>query len=77
MVEVLQRGYDMENTPTSEHPAADRSDDVRDSICNDIGLDGLRKHQQLCEGAPGCKSVGTGPFSQVLTAFASSLLTIG
>ena len=28
IIEVLQRGCDMENAPTSKHPAADRGDDV-------------------------------------------------
>jgi hypothetical protein len=27
-IEVLQGGCDVENAPTSEHPATDRSDDV-------------------------------------------------
>jgi hypothetical protein len=78
IVEVLQGGCDVEDTPTSEHPAADRSDDVRDSVCDGIRLDGQRKHQQLCEGAPGCESVGTGRLlAQTLPAFASSSLMIG
>ena len=41
----------MESLPTSERPVADRSDDVRDSIRNDIGLDGEWKYQRLREGA--------------------------
>jgi hypothetical protein len=53
----------MENPPASERPAADRSDDVRDSVRNGIRLDGERKHQRLREGTPGCKPVGAGRFS--------------
>jgi len=53
-VEILQRSYDMENSPASERATADRSDDVRgDSLRDDIRLDGERKHQRLREGAPG------------------------
>jgi hypothetical protein len=29
----------MEDPPASKHTAADRSNDVRDSVYNDIGLD--------------------------------------
>ena len=43
--EVLQGSYDMENPAPPERVAADRSDDVRNSLCNGIGLDGERKHQ--------------------------------
>jgi len=43
--EVLQRGYDMEDPPAPECLAADRGDDVRDSVCDDIRLDGKWKHQ--------------------------------
>jgi len=35
-VEILQGGRRMESPPAPKRPAADRSDDVRDSICNDI-----------------------------------------
>ena len=59
-VAILQGGCDVENPPTSKHPVADRGDDVRDSVCDGIRLDGRRKHQRLCEGTPRCKSVGTG-----------------
>jgi hypothetical protein len=72
-VEVLQGGRDVEIPPASEHPAADRRDDVRGPFRNDIGLDGEWEHQRVREGTPGCKPVGTGkPFSQTL---ASSSLT--
>jgi hypothetical protein len=43
-VEVLQGSRDMENPSASERPAADRSDDVRGPVRNDIGLDGKWKH---------------------------------
>ena len=60
LVEVLQGGCDMENAPASECPATDRSGDVRDSVRNDIRLDGQWKHQRFREGTPRCKSVGAG-----------------
>jgi len=43
-VEVLQGGYDMENPPASECPAATGSDDVRKSVRNGIRLDDERKY---------------------------------
>ena len=77
-VEVLQRGRHLENLPTSERPAADRSDDVRESVRNGVGLDGKRKHQRLREGTPGCRPVGTGRlFNRSFTVSASSLLMVG
>jgi len=77
-VEVLQGGCYMENPPTPQCPVADRSDDVGESVRNDIGLDGEWKHQRLCEGTPGCKPIGTGKFSvQNLTRFVSSRSMIG
>ena len=60
----------MENPPASERATTDRSDDVRDSVCDDIRLDGRWKHQQFREGKPGFKPVGVGrPFVPGLTAF--------
>jgi hypothetical protein len=59
-VAILQRGCNVENPPTPKHPIADRSDDVRDPFRDGIRLDGGREHQRLCEGTPGCKSVGAG-----------------
>ena len=44
-VEVLQGSCDVEIPPASKCPAADRSDDVRGSVCDDIELDGEWKHQ--------------------------------
>ena len=49
--EVLQGGRRVENPSASERPATDRSDDVGDSVRDDIRLDGERKYQQLREGA--------------------------
>ena len=67
----------MEDSPAPECSATNRSDDVRSSVRDDIGLDGERKHQRFRESAPGCKPVGAGGFSaQSITAFASSSLTI-
>ena len=40
----------MENPPAPKCPTIDRGDNVRDPIRDDIGLDGKREHQQLCEG---------------------------
>ena len=77
-VEVLQGGHDVEDPPTSECPTADRSDDVRDSVRDDIGLDGERKYQRLREGAPRCKPVGAGRlFAQNLMTFGSISLITG
>jgi len=59
-VEILQGSCDMENPSASECAAAARSDDVRDSLRNGIGLDGKREHQRLREGTPGCKPIGVG-----------------
>jgi hypothetical protein len=59
-VEVLQGGRDVENTSAPERPATDRGDDVRESVRNDIRLDGQRQSQRLCEGTSGRTPVGTG-----------------
>ena len=50
----------MENPSASECATVNRSDNVRDSVCNGIGPDGERKHQRLREGTPGCQPGGTG-----------------
>jgi hypothetical protein len=42
--EILQRGCDMEDTPSSKRATADRRDNDRGSLCNYLGLDGERKH---------------------------------
>jgi hypothetical protein len=52
----------VENAPASECPTADRSNNVRDSVRDGIGLDGQRKPQRLCEGTPGHKPIGAGGF---------------
>jgi len=68
----------MESLPASECLAADRRVNVRDSIRDDIRLDGEWKHQRLCEGASRCEPVGTGKlFVQIFVVFASSSLTSG
>jgi hypothetical protein len=68
----------MENAPAPERSVAGRSDNVRDSVRNDIGLDGQWKYQRLRESTPGYKSVGTGRFlTQCLATSTSSSLTIG
>ena len=77
LAEFLQGGCDVETTAPPEHPATDRSDNVRESVRNDIGLDDEWKHQQLCESTPGCESVGVGRFlTQSLAASTSSSLMI-
>jgi hypothetical protein len=77
-VEVLQGGCDVEIPPASERPVTDRSDDVRGSVRNDIGLDGKWEHQRLCEGTPGCKPIGPGRLSiQKLAVSTPSSLIIG
>jgi len=66
----------MESAPASECPAADRSDNVLDPVCDGVGMDGERNHQRLREGTPGRKPVGVGRlFIRALAAFASSSLT--
>jgi len=63
----------MENPPTSECPATDRSDDVQDSVRDGIKLDGEWKHQRFREGTPRRKPVGAGKhFIQSLRIFTSS-----
>jgi len=67
----------MEKPPASEHPSADRSDNVRDQVRNGIGLDGEWEYQRICEGAPGCKPVGAGRFFiQSPTVRTSSLFVV-
>ena len=66
----------MGGTPTSERPATDRSDDVRYPVCDDIRLDGKRKHEHFCEGKSRHGPIGTGrPFFRSLALFASNPLT--
>ena len=63
----------MEISSTFERPAADRGDDVRESLRDGIGLDGERKHQRLREGTPECKSNRAGRlFVESLAVFATS-----
>ena len=50
----------MESPPASEYPTADWSRDVGNSVRNGVRLDGEWEHQPICEGTPGCKSVGVG-----------------
>ena len=77
-VEVLQGGCRVENPPASEHPPADWSNDVRDSVRDDIRLDGQWKHQQIFEGTPLSKPVGAGRcFVQIPAASTPNILTFG
>ena len=73
-VEVLQGGCDLENPPASKCPVADRSDHVRVSICDGLGLDAEWEHQRICEGKPRCEPVETGRLPSTLLA--PSLLAI-
>jgi len=50
----------MENPPAPQCSVADRSDNVRESVRNDIRLDDEWKHQQFFEGTPEYKPIGTG-----------------
>ena len=43
--EVLQRGGDVEGPSASKYTSANRGYDDRESVRDDIGLDGERKHQ--------------------------------
>ena len=38
--EILQRGCSMEDPPSSKRPPSNWGEDVRERVCNDIGLDG-------------------------------------
>jgi len=53
----------MEIPSTSERPAANRSNDVRDPVCDDIRLDGEWKHQQLRKGTSRRRSAQACRFS--------------
>jgi len=76
--EVLQGGCRVENPPTSECPTVDWSDNVRDPVRDDIGLDGEWKYQQLPEGTSRHKPAGTGRRSfQNLVIFTSNSLMFG
>ena len=50
----------MENPSAPKRAAADRSDDERISVRDDITMDGERKHQRLCEETPRCGPVSAG-----------------
>ena len=43
----------MEDPPASERAATNRRDDDRESVRDDIRMDGERKHQRVHEGKPG------------------------
>ena len=49
-VEVLQGSCDVEIPSTFKRPASNRSNDVRQSVFDDIRLDGEWEHQRLCSG---------------------------
>jgi hypothetical protein len=53
--EVLQRGRHVEIPSTSEHPATDWYIDVRESVCNGIGVDAKWKHQPIHQSTSGSK----------------------
>ena len=64
--------------PASECAAIDRSDDDRNSVRNDIGVDGEWKHQRLREGQSQYRPVGFGGhFIEYITMPAQSSLNIG
>ena len=53
----------MENPPTPERTAADRSDHVQGSLCNDLRVDDERQHRRVSESESRCKPVGAGRLS--------------
>ena len=63
----------MEDSPASKRATVNRSDDVRCSVRDGIGLDGKWKHQRLCEDKPECKPDRAGKlFIESLAVFAAS-----
>ena len=63
----------MEDPPASKRATVNRSDDVRCSVRDGIGLDGEWKYQRLCEDKPECKSDRAGElFIESLTVFAAN-----
>lgn len=56
-LDVLQRSNNMEDPSTSKCSAISWGDDVRESACDDIRLDGKRKYQRLCKDASGREQV--------------------
>ena len=51
--EVLQGVCNMERTPPSERVALAGSDDVWDTVCDDVEMDAKWQHQLIREGPPG------------------------
>ena len=49
----------MEDPPSSKHTATLRCHNVRESVRDDIGVDGAGQHQRVCGGESQCGSVGT------------------
>ena len=59
LIEILQRGHNLESTSASEHITTTRGDNDRGSVCDGIGVDDKRKHQTVCDGTSECESVRT------------------
>lgn len=56
-VEVLQGGYDMEVSPSSERATAIGGDNDKQPVRDGIGVDGQRKHQRIYRCVQGCQPV--------------------
>jgi hypothetical protein len=70
--EILQGGRDVEKSSAPKCAAADGSDDDRDSVRDDIGVDGAWEYQRLRESTSGCRPArACGLSIQILAVFAS------
>ena len=67
----------MENPSTSERVTTDRSDNDRDLLRYDIGLDVERKYQQLCQDPSACGPAQACRFLTESPAVAISLTAAG
>ena len=54
-VGVLQGGCSVEHPPSSKCPAPGRGDDLKEPICDGIGLDDEWKYWRIRQGKSGCK----------------------
>lgn len=57
LVEVLQRGYDVEVSPSSERAAVIGGDNDQQPVRDGIGVDDQWKHQRICPCAQGHQPV--------------------
>jgi len=61
--EVLPDGCDVEGPPSSECAAVIGCDHDQEYVCDGIGVDEEREHQQVCGGECRCESAETCVFS--------------